>query len=120
MKKEKMTQISCGWGLLPLFTADGGPVENKTYEIKLYGGTPFEKDVGLGSGFGRLGDGGGSPRRGKRCFCILLTSEIARNVTQRLVGFCGGGNRVPAEPDRHGSNTEVECAGVEVGKLRVE
>lgn len=40
-------EISCGWGLLPLFTADGGPIENKTYEIKLYGGTPFEKNVDL-------------------------------------------------------------------------
>ncbi|RKO86026.1 hypothetical protein BDK51DRAFT_26352, partial [Blyttiomyces helicus] len=40
-------ELSCGWGLLPLFTADGGPVENKTYDIKLYGGTPFEKDVPL-------------------------------------------------------------------------
>ncbi|KAJ3036131.1 hypothetical protein HDV00_003043 [Rhizophlyctis rosea] len=42
------TELSCGWGLLPLFTADGGPIENKTYEIKLYGGTPFEKGIPLG------------------------------------------------------------------------
>ncbi|KAJ3052201.1 hypothetical protein HK097_006725 [Rhizophlyctis rosea] len=41
-------ELSCGWGLLPLFTADGGPIENKRYEIKLYGGTPFEKGVALG------------------------------------------------------------------------
>jgi hypothetical protein len=26
---------------------DGGPIENKTYEMKLHGGTPFEKDVEL-------------------------------------------------------------------------
>ena len=44
----EIIEISSGWGLLPLFTADGGPIENKTYEIKLYGGTPFEKDVELG------------------------------------------------------------------------
>jgi hypothetical protein len=42
-----ISEISCGWGLLPLFTADGGPMENKTYEIKLYGGTPFEKNIDL-------------------------------------------------------------------------
>jgi hypothetical protein len=42
-----VAEVSCGWGLLPLFTADGGPIENKTYEIKLYGGTPFEKNVDL-------------------------------------------------------------------------
>jgi hypothetical protein len=44
---QDIQEISCGWGLLPLFTADGGPIENKTYEIKLYGGTPFEKNVDL-------------------------------------------------------------------------
>lgn len=38
-------ELSCGWGLLPLFTADGGPLENKNYEVKLFGGTPFEKNV---------------------------------------------------------------------------
>ena len=29
----------------PLHTADGGPVENKTYDVKLYGGTPLDKDA---------------------------------------------------------------------------
>lgn len=41
------TEISCGWGIFPLFTLDGGPIENKTYDLKLCGGTPFEKDVPL-------------------------------------------------------------------------
>ena len=39
--------MSGGWGVLPLFTADGAPIENKTYQIKLYPGSPFEKGVGL-------------------------------------------------------------------------
>jgi hypothetical protein len=30
---------------LPLFTSDGGPIENKSYDIKLYAGTPFDKEV---------------------------------------------------------------------------
>jgi len=29
--------------LFPLFTPDGGPIENRTYEIKLNSGTPFEE-----------------------------------------------------------------------------
>lgn len=40
-------ELSCGWGIFPLYTMDGTPVENKTYDLKLHGGTPFEKDVGL-------------------------------------------------------------------------
>ncbi|TPX32060.1 hypothetical protein SmJEL517_g04766 [Synchytrium microbalum] len=42
---EDVEDVSCGWGIFPLYTADGGPVENKTYEIKLYGGTPLDKDA---------------------------------------------------------------------------
>ncbi|TPX42550.1 hypothetical protein SeLEV6574_g05536 [Synchytrium endobioticum] len=37
--------ISCGWGVFPLYSADGGPVENKPYDIKLYGGTPLDKEA---------------------------------------------------------------------------
>ncbi|KAI9101114.1 hypothetical protein DFS34DRAFT_457035 [Phlyctochytrium arcticum] len=42
-----IAQLSCGWGILPLYSADGGPIENKTYEIKLHGGTPFERNIKL-------------------------------------------------------------------------
>lgn len=40
-------EVSCGWGVLPLFTAEGKPIENRSYEIRLFGGTPLEKDVDL-------------------------------------------------------------------------
>ena len=40
-------EISCGWGLLPLFTAEGDPIENRSYDIRLFGGTPYEKDIWL-------------------------------------------------------------------------
>ncbi|KAI8923350.1 hypothetical protein BC831DRAFT_471527 [Entophlyctis helioformis] len=38
-------EVSCGWGMLPLFSVEGGPMENKTYEIRLHGGNPFQRDV---------------------------------------------------------------------------
>lgn len=31
-----------------MFTADGGPIENKTYNIRLYPGSPYEKGNGIG------------------------------------------------------------------------
>ncbi|KAI9206216.1 uncharacterized protein BJ171DRAFT_597882 [Polychytrium aggregatum] len=43
--RDDIHEISCGWGLLPLYTSDGGPIDNRTYDIKLYGGTPFDEDV---------------------------------------------------------------------------
>ncbi|ORX50409.1 hypothetical protein BCR36DRAFT_583537 [Piromyces finnis] len=42
-KTNNVTDICCGWGLFPLFTPDGGPIENRTYEIKLNSGIPFEE-----------------------------------------------------------------------------
>ncbi|ORX78921.1 hypothetical protein BCR32DRAFT_269782 [Anaeromyces robustus] len=40
-KTNNVADICCGWGLFPLFTPDGGPIENRTYEIKLNSGIPF-------------------------------------------------------------------------------
>jgi len=42
-KSNNVADICCGWGLFPLFTPDGGPIENRTYEIKLNSGIPFEE-----------------------------------------------------------------------------
>ena len=39
--------VSCGWGVLPVFGIDGKVLESKSYEVKLFGGTPYEKDVAL-------------------------------------------------------------------------
>ncbi|KAI9362528.1 hypothetical protein DFJ73DRAFT_579206 [Zopfochytrium polystomum] len=36
-----LLELCVGWGMLPLFTSDGGPIENKSYEVKLYPGNPF-------------------------------------------------------------------------------
>lgn len=42
-----LLEVCVGWGMLPLFTSDGGPIENKSYDIKLYPGSPFETKVQL-------------------------------------------------------------------------
>lgn len=47
IKNVDSTEISCGWALFPLFTIEGSPIENKTYELKLHGGNPFDLDVEL-------------------------------------------------------------------------
>ncbi|KAJ3379185.1 Nephrocystin-1, partial [Lobulomyces angularis] len=45
-KNVSSVELGNGWGVLPLFTSDGGPIENKSYNIKLYNGNPFDKNVG--------------------------------------------------------------------------
>lgn len=42
-------ELSAGWGVLPMFTSDGGPVENRSHNIRLYPGSPFDKG---GNGLG--------------------------------------------------------------------
>ncbi|KAJ3061305.1 hypothetical protein HK102_009162, partial [Quaeritorhiza haematococci] len=54
-ERRDEVEISCGWGVLPIVTPDGGPIENKTYQIKLYAGTPFDwvpPPAPAGGGFG--------------------------------------------------------------------
>jgi hypothetical protein len=46
---QELMEISCGWSLLPLYTIDGTPLESKSYEMPLFGGTPFEQNVALES-----------------------------------------------------------------------
>ncbi|XP_065672357.1 nephrocystin-1 isoform X7 [Hydra vulgaris] len=43
----EVSDICCGWASLPLFDEVGAPVENKSFELTLKGGTPFEKGVVL-------------------------------------------------------------------------
>nr|XP_057914842.1 nephrocystin-1 isoform X2 [Doryrhamphus excisus] len=37
--------LSCGWAFLKLIDAAGNQIPNRTYELPVSGGTPFEKDV---------------------------------------------------------------------------
>uniref|UniRef100_A0A3Q2E1A9 Nephronophthisis 1 n=1 Tax=Cyprinodon variegatus TaxID=28743 RepID=A0A3Q2E1A9_CYPVA len=37
--------LSCGWAFLKLTDDGGNPLPNRTYELPVYGGTPYEKDV---------------------------------------------------------------------------
>jgi hypothetical protein len=43
----QVEEISCGWCMLPLYTIDGNPLEPKSYEMVLFGGTPYDHDVEL-------------------------------------------------------------------------
>jgi nephrocystin-1 len=47
LEYQDRVEISCGWSLLPLFTSDGLDLETKTYNLQVYGGNPFERDVSL-------------------------------------------------------------------------
>ena len=33
-----LSQMSCGWAVLPLYTSGGIPMPSNTYEIRLHGG----------------------------------------------------------------------------------
>nr|XP_046258424.1 nephrocystin-1 [Scatophagus argus] len=39
--------LSCGWAFLKLTDEAGNPLPNKTYELLVNGGTPYEKDVAV-------------------------------------------------------------------------
>ncbi|XP_049592785.1 nephrocystin-1 [Syngnathus scovelli] len=39
--------LSCGWAFLKLNDAAGNPLLNRTYEMPVSGGTPYEKDVDM-------------------------------------------------------------------------
>uniref|UniRef100_A0A3B4FTL9 Nephrocystin 1 n=1 Tax=Pundamilia nyererei TaxID=303518 RepID=A0A3B4FTL9_9CICH len=39
--------LSCGWAFLKLTDDAGNPVPNRTYELPVNGGTPYEKDVAV-------------------------------------------------------------------------
>ncbi|KAG7512885.1 nephrocystin-1 isoform X1 [Solea senegalensis] len=40
-------ELSCGWAFLKLTDDTGNPLPNKTYELQVNGGTPYEKNVAL-------------------------------------------------------------------------
>ncbi|KAJ3268774.1 Nephrocystin-1 [Terramyces sp. JEL0728] len=42
---DELAEISCGWCILPLFTSDGKIVEPKKYELPIYTGSPFDKEI---------------------------------------------------------------------------
>lgn len=44
---NEKSEVACGWCILKLFEENGSPVPNKTYEIPLNGGTPFDIGVDL-------------------------------------------------------------------------
>ncbi|KAH6576080.1 hypothetical protein BASA62_001626 [Batrachochytrium salamandrivorans] len=44
-KLPEFLEVSCGWGLIPLVSVDGILEENKTYDITLHGGSPFQKST---------------------------------------------------------------------------
>ncbi|KAJ7385464.1 Nephrocystin-1 [Desmophyllum pertusum] len=41
------SEVACGWCVVRLFEENGAPVPNKSYEIQLNGGTPFDTGVDL-------------------------------------------------------------------------
>ncbi|XP_038151645.1 nephrocystin-1 [Cyprinodon tularosa] len=50
--------LSCGWAYLKLTDDGGNPLPNRTYELPVYGGTPYEKDVMLEATASRRSPGG--------------------------------------------------------------
>ncbi|KAI8919002.1 hypothetical protein DFJ77DRAFT_259197 [Powellomyces hirtus] len=54
-KSDTRAELSCGWGCLPLMTAQGAPLDNRAYEIALSGGTPFERNVPLQTDMSKQG-----------------------------------------------------------------
>ncbi|XP_051936543.1 nephrocystin-1 isoform X2 [Hippocampus zosterae] len=75
--------LSCGWAFLKLSDAAGNQLPNRTYEISVSGGTPYEKDV----------DMEGSPARssGAGVFQHMLK---ARRLSKLIVKFKTPNSRI--------------------------
>ncbi|XP_052009267.1 nephrocystin-1 isoform X2 [Xyrauchen texanus] len=41
--------LSCGWAFLKLFDESGAPIAQRTQELTIHGGTPFERDTDMGA-----------------------------------------------------------------------
>ncbi|KAJ3179358.1 Nephrocystin-1 [Geranomyces variabilis] len=54
-RNDQPVEISCGWALLPLASIDGVAVPSGMHELRLAGGTPFEKNVALQTDMSRHG-----------------------------------------------------------------
>ncbi|XP_053189594.1 nephrocystin-1 [Scomber japonicus] len=50
--------LSCGWAFLKLTDDTGNPLSNRTYELPVNGGTPYEKDVAMEASVTRGSPGG--------------------------------------------------------------
>uniref|UniRef100_A0A3B5M307 Nephronophthisis 1 n=1 Tax=Xiphophorus couchianus TaxID=32473 RepID=A0A3B5M307_9TELE len=50
--------LSCGWAFLKLTDDSGNPLQNRTYELPINGGTPYEKKVVLEAPVSRRSPGG--------------------------------------------------------------
>ncbi|CAK8690044.1 unnamed protein product [Clavelina lepadiformis] len=87
-------ELSCGWVHLKLFDEQGNPIPNKTYELELNGGTPYEHGVAVDPSISRRATTGkfrsllaankqpkllvqiGAPATVKRKYLDLLPSTI--------------------------------------------
>ncbi|KAG8000265.1 Nephrocystin-1 [Nibea albiflora] len=81
--------LSCGWAFLKLTDDTGNPIPNRTYELPVNGGTPYEKDVEVEASVTR-----GSPAgvfqqmlqaRRKHKLIVKLKSADSRTRTQLSV-----------------------------------
>ncbi|XP_064390187.1 nephrocystin-1-like isoform X2 [Halichondria panicea] len=89
-KTGEVGEISCGWSSLPLYEATGNPTPNKTYELKVHGGTPFESDVELDPARNIKSSGGFIPailrtNQTPRLYVRLLNVPRARKAVYDLI-----------------------------------
>uniref|UniRef100_A0A3B3DHR8 Nephronophthisis 1 n=1 Tax=Oryzias melastigma TaxID=30732 RepID=A0A3B3DHR8_ORYME len=82
-------ELSCGWAFLKLYDETGSPLSNRTYELPVNGGTPYDKNVALETPISRGSPGGvfqqmlNSRRMPK--LVIKLKSTNSRTRTQLSV-----------------------------------
>jgi hypothetical protein len=68
VQPDVFEEICCGWSMLPLYTIDGNPLEPKSYEMILFGGTPYDHEIDLAPSptkstfLGRFSSGNRQPR----------------------------------------------------------
>lgn len=72
-------EVACGWCAIKLFEENGAPVPNKTYEIQLNGGTPFDTGVDL--------DPSVSLRASSNRFQQVVRTNRQPRLTVKLVSF---------------------------------
>lgn len=72
---QEKGEFSCGWVHLPLLDETGNVVTNRSFDLQLHGGTPYEKDVEVDPSISRRG-------------MLNISSKCYINISCTELNFC--------------------------------
>ncbi|XP_077437421.1 nephrocystin-1 isoform X2 [Vanacampus margaritifer] len=79
-------ELSCGWAFLKLSDTTGNPLPNRTYEIPVSGGTPYERDIDMEGSLARSSAAG-----------VFQQMLKARRLSKLIVKFKTPNSRIKTQ-----------------------